>query len=360
MVARFLNVHFRAGRALLALGLALLVGGGLVPAASAQRAETHVVGQGETLFAIARQHGITVQELMAFNGITGDSIYPGQRLRLRGGGPPPTEAPVQVAADAPAPAPPPPPPPDEPEIELEDVEPEAVDENVHVVQPGENLFRIALRYGTTVGALRALNGLASSDLAAGQKLRVKGGAAPAIVAEPWSIERTTIPADLVHFVRPGETLYDIALRYSTTVGELTRGARAAGQRFTAAPLLPGQMVRLPAAVDPDRARYDGPPPLAEPAQSGLALVYPASFAGRRLSDGSGYDPAALVASHRTLPLGTVVLLVYPASGKRTFVKIAERGPRSEAYLMELSQAAADALGMSAENAGQIELRRLPE
>ena len=359
MVARFLNVHFRAGRMLLALSLVLLAGAALVPEASAQRAETHVVAQGETLYAIARQHGITVQELMAFNGITGDSIYPGQRLRLRGGGPPPTEAPVQIAADAPAPAPPPPPPADEPEIELEDVEPEAVDENVHVVQPGENLFRIALRYRTTVAALRALNGLASSDLAAGQKLRVQGGA-PAVVAEPWSIERTTIPADLVHFVRPGETLYDIALRYSTTVGHLARVARAAGQRFTAAPLLPGQMVRLPGAADPDRARYDGPPPLAEPAQSGLALVYPASFAGRRLSDGSSYDPAALVASHRTLPLGTVVLLVYPASGKRTFVKIAERGPRSEAYLMELSQAAADALGMSAENAGQIELRRLPE
>jgi LysM repeat protein len=347
------------------LGIALLIAGiTLGGEARAQQAGTHVVEQGETLYAIARQHGITVEQLMAYNGITGDSIYPGQRLRVRPGGPPPTEAPVQVADDAPARPAPPPPPPDEPEIELEDVEGEAgaTDENVHVVQPGENLFRIALRYDTSVGALRELNGLSGSDLAVGQRLRVSGGAAgaPAVAVEPWAIDRTTIPADLVHFVRPGETLYDLALRYGTTVGELTRIARAAGQRLTAAPLLPGQMIRLPDAIDPDRARYDGPPPLGEPTDTGLALVYPASFAGRRLADGTAYDPATLVASHRTLPIGSVVLLVYPASGKRTFVRIAERGPRSETYVMELSQAAADALGLSAENAGRIEVRRLPE
>ena len=350
MVARLFRLAMLALLASLALG----------PDAAAQRAETHVVAQGETLFAIARQHGITVAQLMAFNGITGDSIYPGQRLRLRPGGPVPTEAPVQVADDAPERPPPPPPPPDEPVIEPEDVAPAERDENVHVVQPGENLFRIALRYETTVAALRALNDLAGSDLAVGQRLRVVGGSAAPITAEPWAIDRTTIPADLVHFARPGETLYDVAARYGTTVGELTRIARAGGQRLTAAPLLPGQMIRLPDAVDAERARYEGPPPLAEPDEAGLALVYPASFAGRRLSDGTAYDPAALVASHRTLPLGTVVLLVYPASGKRTFVRVAERGPRSETYLMELSQAAADALGLGAENAGQIELRRLPE
>ena len=352
---------------LLALGIvlsALSVSGVEV---RAQSAGTHVVAQGETLYAIARQHGITVQELMAYNGITGDSIYPGQRLRVRPGGPPPTEAPVQVAADAPARPAPPPPPPDEPEIEPEDVTPEAApddapEEGVHVVQPGENLFRIALRYDTSVGALRELNSLQSSDLAVGQRLRVSGGraGAPAVVVRPWAIDRTTIPADLVHFVRPGETLYDLALRYGTTAGELTRIARAAGQRLTAAPLQPGQMIRLPDAIDPDRARYDGPPPLGEPTATGLALVYPASFTGRRLADGTAYDPADLVASHRTLPIGSVVLLVYPASGKRTFVRIAERGPRSELYFMELSQAAAAALGLGAENAGQIELRRLPE
>lgn len=45
----------------------------------------------------------------------------------------------------------------------------------YVVQPGDNLFRIALRHGTSVDALARLNGLASADLiAAGQILKLPG------------------------------------------------------------------------------------------------------------------------------------------------------------------------------------------
>ncbi len=43
---------------------------------------------------------------------------------------------------------------------------------IHVVQRGENLFRIALRYGTTVDAIRAANGLASNTIYVGQQLRI--------------------------------------------------------------------------------------------------------------------------------------------------------------------------------------------
>jgi len=43
---------------------------------------------------------------------------------------------------------------------------------IHVVQPGENLFRIALRYGTTVQAIMAANGLTDYNIHVGQQLRV--------------------------------------------------------------------------------------------------------------------------------------------------------------------------------------------
>lgn len=43
---------------------------------------------------------------------------------------------------------------------------------IHVVQQGENLFRIALRYGTTVEAIRTANGLISSNIYVGQQLRI--------------------------------------------------------------------------------------------------------------------------------------------------------------------------------------------
>lgn len=77
---------------------------------------------------------------------------------------------------------------------------------VHVVQRGENLFRIALRYNTTVEAIAAANGIHNPQLIyVGQKLTIpRGGATP-----PPGGGRT-------HVVQPGENLFRIALRYGTT------------------------------------------------------------------------------------------------------------------------------------------------
>ena len=47
---------------------------------------------------------------------------------------------------------------------------------IHLVQPGENLFRIALRYGTTVQAIAAANGIADpTRIFAGQRLIIPVG-----------------------------------------------------------------------------------------------------------------------------------------------------------------------------------------
>jgi len=76
----------------------------------------------------------------------------------------------------------------------------------HTVQPGENLFRIALRYGTTVGAIVAANNLPNpSSVQAGQVLLI-----PA--SPPTSTD--------TYVVQPGDTLYSIARRFDMTVGTL--------------------------------------------------------------------------------------------------------------------------------------------
>jgi tetratricopeptide (TPR) repeat protein len=43
---------------------------------------------------------------------------------------------------------------------------------IHIVQPGETLYRIAMRYGVTVEAVRAANGLTSNIIYVGQRLRI--------------------------------------------------------------------------------------------------------------------------------------------------------------------------------------------
>jgi len=76
----------------------------------------------------------------------------------------------------------------------------------HTVQPGENLFRIALRYGTTVDAIVVANNLPdSSSIRVGQALLIPVG--------PPTGRNTYV-------VQPGDTLYSIAHRFDTTVETL--------------------------------------------------------------------------------------------------------------------------------------------
>ncbi len=54
----------------------------------------------------------------------------------------------------------------------------------------------------------------------------------------------------------------------------------------------------------------------------------------------------LTAAHRTLPLGTVVRVTNPANGKMVKVRINDRGPYIKGRVLDLSAAAAKALGIS--------------
>jgi len=76
----------------------------------------------------------------------------------------------------------------------------------HVVQRGENLTRIALRYGTTIWAIAQANGIWNVDyIRVGQVLMIP-------VPGP-----TPGPIVQVYTVKPGDTLGAIAWRFGTTV-----------------------------------------------------------------------------------------------------------------------------------------------
>ncbi len=80
----------------------------------------------------------------------------------------------------------------------------------YTVQRGDTLYSIAKRYNTTVDELKRLNGLTDVTIYVGQKLKVPGPEQP---GEGTTVEYT---------VRPGDTLYSIALRFGVDVKELAR------------------------------------------------------------------------------------------------------------------------------------------
>jgi LysM repeat protein len=123
----------------------------------------------------------------------------------------------------------------------------------YVVQRGDTLYSIALRYGTTVAALKQINRLTGDLIYVGQVLFI--GAVPTVSVTPVGT-----PGSTTHTVVRGDTLYSIARRYGTTVNAIVAANHLVGvgiyvgQRLlisvpsTATPL-PGQASYTVAAGD---------------------------------------------------------------------------------------------------------------
>ena len=94
---------------------------------------TYTVVSGDTLWSIARRYGTTVDALKALNGLTGDLLQIGQVLQIPSGG----------NADV-----------------------------SYTVVSGDTLWSLARRYGTTVDAIKALNGLTGDEIRVGQVLLI--------------------------------------------------------------------------------------------------------------------------------------------------------------------------------------------
>ena len=80
-------------------------------------------------------------------------------------------------------------------------------------------------------------------------------------------------------------------------------------------------------------------------QTGIATVYASSLEGNRTSSGEAYDETQFTAAHRTLPMNTKVRVINRRTGRSVTVRINDRGPFAEDRLIDLSKAAAQAIGM---------------
>jgi len=78
---------------------------------------------------------------------------------------------------------------------------------------------------------------------------------------------------------------------------------------------------------------------------GVASYYAKRFEGRKTSSGHRYHPDKLTAAHHTLPLGTVVRVVNPATKQEVHVTINDRCARKSFHFIDLSRAAAKKIGL---------------
>ncbi len=77
---------------------------------------------------------------------------------------------------------------------------------------------------------------------------------------------------------------------------------------------------------------------------GIASWYGPGFAGRPTASGEIFDPEAMTAAHPALPLGVEVVVVNLENGREARLRINDRGPFVGARVIDVSRAAAKALG----------------
>jgi murein DD-endopeptidase MepM/ murein hydrolase activator NlpD len=180
---------------------------------------SYTVRAGDSLYEIARAHGVTIDALIAWNQLDGSLIRPGQVLQL---------APV---AGAPAP---------EPLV-------------VHV-QPGDSLWSLARAHGSTVEALTAANSLSpNATLRVGLALTVPGRFA-AVDAAGGSTAPDVGGTVAVVDVAPGDNLWKIARQHNTTIASLMSLNGMVSDR-----LIVGQQIKVAPGPDLGVATVARPP-----------------------------------------------------------------------------------------------------
>ena len=189
----------------------------------------YAVRPADTLYDIARAHGVSVDDLIAWNRLDGTLIRVGQVLALAPGN------------DLPAPQP-----------------------LVVTVRNGDNLWTLARTHDTTVAAIAGANHLdPQATLRLGQTLTIPGryaavagadGRAPAVGGAAASTIR----------VGPGESLWTIAQRHGTTVGALMELNALSSDRLQV-----GQALRVLPGGAPTQALPAAAAPMASVPSSGM-------------------------------------------------------------------------------------------
>ena len=77
-----------------------------------------------------------------------------------------------------------------------------------------------------------------------------------------------------------------------------------------------------------------------------ASWYGPGFHGRRTASGEIFNTGAYTAAHRSLPFGTKVRVVNVTTGRSVIVRINDRGSFIRGRIIDLSKAAAQAIGMT--------------
>lgn len=157
-----------------------------------------------------------------------------------------------------------------------------------------------------------------------------------------------------------------ALALAVLLPGSTQGEAATAQVIPGAALIAPEAPSLSAPaeiVDPTIGEEDATDPTAVVDEGvildeGMASYYGAELAGNRTASGERFNPAAMTAAHRTLPMGTMLKVTNMANGKSVIVRINDRGPFVKNRIIDISRGAAEKIAMIRSGTARVTLEQV--
>ncbi len=251
----------------------------------------HRVDMGETLYGLARRYNVSVDQIKKANDGLPSGLQAGSMLYVPTGKP---AGSTPTASTKPV--------------------------KTHTVKPGETLYGISRETGVSVDQIKQFNALTSNEISIDQVLYLEPKRAGTTVVAP----AFKPGEDFQHTVGPGESLYGIANRYGITVQKikewngLSNDLLSVGQTLN---LRQSQIVPASARMAEEKS-FTAPSsePLRSQQEEGLAL----------LKEVDGFGAPYAYGWHPTAPVGTIIKVTNPVTGKYQFVRIVGPLPNSKA------------------------------
>ena len=185
---------------------------------------TYTVKAGDSLYRIAKNHNISLQELKNLNNLSSNLIMPGQVLKVSG----------QVSSSQPS-----------TNTSQSSNQTQTNGNGTYTVKAGDSLYRIAVNHNISLQELKNLNNLSSNLIMPGQVLKVSGQVSSSQPSTNTSqnSNQTQTSGNGTYTVKAGDSLYRIAVNHNMSLQELKNLNNLSSNL-----IMPGQVLKVSGQV----------------------------------------------------------------------------------------------------------------
>ena len=289
----------------------------LVSQPSSDAAISHTVQSQETLFSISKQYNVNIAEIKSWNNISANNLQVGQKLTIY---PSETSNTGQQSLV---------------------VDQETQSNSYYTVKSGDSLYKIAGEFEMSVDELKSLNNLSSNTIRVGQQLTVRGKSNPPPSVAVDNVDSSPQGKFVVHTLSQSQTLQELLNTFRMNEEEF----RALNSNSDKTTFREGDKVTV---LAPPTRTYQNPYLQSSELQDlGSTAVshYSDSERANSTTNGELYNPAELTAAHSNITLGSIIFIKNNENGKGVYVRINDRHSGNG---LKLSSAAWQSLNFSEE------------